>query len=279
MNNQNQQQISSTQPQILALPGMGDLLKRTFSVYKARLGTFLGIMVFPLICSVFFLILPANLKKNLLLGISLFIIFWLAVMVTSLWSSVSLLYAIKEREEKIGIVESFRKGWHKIISFVWISILAGFITLGGFLLFIIPGIIFAIWFAFPIYVLVSEDLRGMNALFRSKQLVSGKWGSVALRLFTIAIIATVIYSVILLPLLFFVSISKNTADIVGSIISLFLTPFSVTFTFLIYEDLKKFKGEVSFEPPKRGTKIKFILIGIIGMIGIFGILLIRQFYF
>jgi len=277
MNNQNQQQISSTQPQILALPGMGDLLKRTFSVYKARLGTFLGIMVFPLICSVFFLILPANLKKNLLLGISLFIIFWLAVMVTSLWSSVSLLYAIKEREEKIGIVESFRKGWHKIISFVWISILAGFITLGGFLLFIIPGIIFAIWFAFPIYVLVSEDLRGMNALFRSKQLVSGKWGSVALRLFTIGVIALVIYSVIFFPLSFFVG--KKAADIGDSIISLFLTPFSVTFIFLIYEDLKKFKGEVSFEPPKRGTKIKFILIGIIGMIGIFGILLIRQFYF
>ena len=277
MNNQNQQQISSTQPQILALPGMGDLLKRTFSVYKARLGTFLGIMVLPLIYSVFFLILPANLKKNLLLGISLFIIFWLAVMVTSLWSSVSLLYAIKEREEKIGIVESFRKGWHKIISFVWISILAGFITLGGFLLFIIPGIIFAIWFAFPIYVLVSEDLRGMNALFRSKQLVSGKWGSVALRLFTIGVIALVIYSVIFFPLSFFVG--KKAADIGDSIISLFLTPFSVTFTFLIYEDLKKFKGEVSFEPPKRGTKIKFILIGIIGMIGIFGILLIRQFYF
>jgi len=277
MNNQNQQQISSLQPQILTLPGLGDLLKRTFSVYKARLGTFLGIMVFPLICSVFFLILPANLKKNLLLGISLFIIFWLAVMVTSLWSSVSLLYAIKEREEKIGIVESFRKGWHKIISFVWISILAGFITLGGFLLFIIPGIIFAIWFAFPIYVLVSEDLRGMNALFRSKQLVSGKWGSVALRLFTIGVIALVIYSVIFFPLSFFVG--KKAADIGDSIISLFLTPFSVTFTFLIYEDLKKFKGEVSFEPPKRGTKIKFILIGIIGMIGIFGILLIRQFYF
>ena len=277
MNNQNQQQISSLQPQILALPGLGDLLKRTFSVYKARLGTFLGIMVFPLICSVFFLILPANFKKNLLLGISLFIIFWLAVMVTSLWSSVSLLYAIKEREEKIGIVESFRKGWHKIISFVWISILAGFITLGGFLLFIIPGIIFAIWFAFPIYVLVSEDLRGMNALFRSKQLVSGKWGSVALRLFTIGVIALVIYSVIFFPLSFFVG--KKAADIGDSIISLFLTPFSVTFTFLIYEDLKKFKGEVSFEPPKRGTKIKFILIGIIGMIGIFGILLIRQFYF
>jgi len=277
MNNQNQQQISSLQPQILALPGLGDLLKRTFSVYKARLGTFLGIMVLPLICSVFFLILPANLKKNLLLGISLFIIFWLAVMVTSLWSSVSLLYAIKEREEKIGIVESFRKGWHKIISFVWISILAGFITLGGFLLFIIPGIIFAIWFAFPIYVLVSEDLRGMNALFRSKQLVSGKWGSVALRLFTIGVIALVIYSVIFFPLSFFVG--KKAADIGDSIISLFLTPFSVTFTFLIYEDLKKFKGEVSFEPPKRGTKIKFILIGIIGMIGIFGILLIRQFYF
>ena len=277
MNNQNQQQISSLQPQILTLPGLGDLLKRTFSVYKARLGTFLGIMVLPLICSVFFLILPANLKKNLLLGISLFIIFWLAVMVTSLWSSVSLLYAIKEREEKIGIVESFRKGWHKIISFVWISILAGFITLGGFLLFIIPGIIFAIWFAFPIYVLVSEDLRGMNALFRSKQLVSGKWGSVALRLFTIGVIALVIYSVIFFPLSFFVG--KKAADIGDSIISLFLTPFSVTFTFLIYEDLKKFKGEVSFEPPKRGTKIKFILIGIIGMIGIFGILLIRQFYF
>lgn len=273
MNNQNQQQIPPTQSQILTLPGISDLLKRTFSVYKARLGTFLGIMVLPVISGLLFLIPSAILKDIPVLGIFLFIIFWLAVVIINFWSYVSLIFAIKEREKKIGIAESFKKGWPKIISFVWISFLVGFITIGGFLLFIIPGIIFTIWFAFPVYVLVSEDLRGMNSLFRSKQLVAEYWWKILWRFLVMGIIILLFFGVLIgiaagLILLFpsLIPFTDFAESVMRIISTLFITPFSVAFGFLLYEDLKKQKAQVAFEPPKKGTKIKFILIGIAGLL-------------
>jgi len=262
MNGQNQQQTPSTQ---LRLPGIGDLLKRAFSVYKARLGTFLGIMIFPVISNLFLLIPPAILKDNLALGIFLFIVFWLAVVIIGFWFQVSLIFAIRDREEKTGIMESFRRGWPKMISFVWISFLAGIITTGGYILFIIPGIIFSVWFAFSVYVLVSEDLRGMNALFRSKQLVAGYWWKVLWRFFAIGIVLFV--PIILVYAILAVGTSAAFADsVVRTISLLFVTPFTFVFGFLLYEDLKRQKVQTLFEPPKKGTKIKFILIGIAGLL-------------
>jgi len=256
--------------QILTLPGVEDLLKRTWQVYKTRLGTFLGIMVFPVIVNIVFLIAgSALITLGPILFFTIFLLIAIAIII-ALWAQVSLLYAVKEREIKIGIVESFRRGWPKIISFFWISLLTGFITVGGFLLLIVPGIIFAVWFAISRVVLVSEDFRGMNALLRSKQLVAGYWGKVFWRLIVIGIIVIVIYLGIAFPVIF--SVGKLVGNIIGSIIPLFLTPFLVTYSFLIFEDLRKLKIDLPFEPPKRGTKIKFILIGIIGFLLILGIL-------
>jgi hypothetical protein len=242
MNNQNQQENPFPQPRILPLPGIKDLLKRSWQIYKARLGTFLGIVILPLVVGLLILIPTAILGKIPALGIFLFIVFWLAAIVVSFWSQVSLLYAIKEREEKIGIKESLKCGWPKIVPFIWISILAGFITMGGFLLLVIPGILFAVWFSFATYILVSEDIKGMSALFRSKQLVAGNWWKVFWRLLTIGIITIVAYFG--LTFLFTSLFNENAGSIAGSITSLFLTPFLITYNFLIYEDLKKLKGEI-----------------------------------
>lgn len=272
---ENQQQIPPVQSQILTLPGVSSLLKRSWQIYKERLATFIGIMIFPAIIRFLFLISAVFLKSlSPIFIILLFIIFYPVAIIISLWSSVSLLFAVKEREQKIGIKEAFTKGWHKIISYWWISILVSLITMGGFLLLVVPGIIFFVWFSLATYVLVSEDLKGMNALFRSKQWVSENWGKVFWRFFGIGIIAIVIFGGIIF--LFNVFINKTVSDIASSIISLFLTPFLIIYSFLIYEDLKKVKGEIPFEVPKRGTKIKFILVGIAGLLLILTILILGR---
>jgi hypothetical protein len=284
---ENQKQIPPIQPDASTLPGIGDLLKRTWQVYKTRLGTFLGIMSLPIFPIIIIGILH-KIRAEIIyrsFGISIspfwhrvseillkygeyyddfFIILFLFLSLISaflfFWASVSLLYAIKERETKLGIKKCLQKGWHKIIPFVWISILAGFITTGGFLLLIIPGIILRVWFSLAIFVLISEDLKGMNALFRSKQWVEGYWWKVFWRLFVITLLSIVVFS----PTLF---LKKEIGkDVIEGIISLFWSPFYLTYSFLIYEDLKKVKGEIPFEVPKKRTKIKYILVGVLGFL-------------
>lgn len=266
--------LPSIQPQISTLPGIRNLFKRTLAVYKEGLGTFLGIMVISLIPGLLFLVPEIVLEKSGSWNTFLFIIFWLIAAFIGFWAQVSLIFAIKDREEKIGIGESFRRGWHKIISLVWVGILVGFITMGGYMLLIVPGIIFAIWFTFSTYVLVSEDRRGMNALFRSKQLVAGYWWKVLWRFSVIGLLIFLFYLALFGIIIIFLSLplANWVQSAINIIPTLFITPFSFAFGFLLYEDLKKQKAQVVFEPPKRGTKIKFVLIGILGFLLILAIL-------
>jgi len=235
--------------QITSLPGIGDLLSRSWQIYKARIGVFLGIMILPalllLLFSILLLIPSLRLNFPALIFVTPFI--FLIFIIIQIWASISLLYAIKEREQKIGIRESFVKGWHKIISYFWISLLAGLIVLVGFLLFIVPGIIFAIWFSLATYVLVAEGLTGMKALSRSKQLVSGYWWPVFGRFLLIGIIAVAASMFIgfILGIIGFLINASWINDIAQRGFSFFLTPFFVTYAFLIYEDLKKLKEGVA----------------------------------
>jgi len=265
MDNQNQEKIST-------LPGIGNLFKRAWRIYKERFWTFLGITAIPAISSFLFLIPLTILRISPIFAIFLFVIFGLGVVFLSLWSPVSLLFAIKDREERIGIGESYKRALPKIFPFLWISILTSLITSGGFLLFIIPGLIFSIWFLFGGYVLVWENLKGMDALFRSKQLVSGYWWKVFWRDLAVSLFSFIIS----LPF----SLIRGIAEVlkipflglVKYIPSLFLFPYVTVFVFLIYEDLKKLKEGILFEPPKKGRKIKYILIGLLGFLLISGIL-------
>lgn len=245
MENQQFSQLPS-QPGISSLSGVGDLLSRSWQIYKERIWVFLGIIILPWLSILPLGLLVAGLMRlpQLLPILSVVIlIFALIVIIVTLWSSVALLYAIKEREEKIGIKESFTKGWHKIISYLWISISVGFITLVGFLFFIIPGIIFAVWFSLATYVLVAEDLRGSKALSRSKQLVSGNWWKVFWRFLVLGIITVVIY--IIYGLVIALIDIPYINNIAPTILMILLTPFFTTFGFLIYEDLRKIKETAS----------------------------------
>ena len=252
------------------LPGIGDLLERIFQVYKDKFWTLVGIMLPPFLLGwvgyvIWWLLslvgvinkISLSLENTsgliLLLFLILFgLIFFVIFSIVSLWSQAALLCAIKEGEQDIGIKEAFGRGWHKIISYYWISILSTFMVLGAFLLFFVPGIILAIWFSLALYILIAEDKKGMNAFFRSKQLVSGKWWTVFWRQLLISLMVMGVGMIVS-----FIPWGENLAG-------LLTTPFVHIFGFLLYQDLKRFKKDPYFEQPKTATKLKFILMAVAG---------------
>ncbi len=254
------------QSQDLTLPGIGSLLKRTFSVYGKKLRVFLGIMLISVIFGALSLIIAPLGLVNTLLSV----VFWLIAIIVGFWVSIALIFVIKDKEEKIGTIEAFRISWHKLIPFIWVSVLAFLTTIGGFILLIIPWIIFLFWFVFSTYVLVCEDIRGMNALFRSKQLVTGYWWKVFGRFFIMNIFVFLVFlligfiSFLLLPLLGEIIVIL----LIFSIFTLFFIPFITVFSFLLYEDLKKQKAKIVFESPKKRTRVKFILVAILALLSI-----------
>jgi hypothetical protein len=168
-----------------------------------------------------------NLSTAGLFVILLFLIVVAIVILLSVWMQVAMMYVVKERNNPMGVKQALSAGWSKISSFVWIGFLSCLAVLGGFILFIIPGIIFSIWFCMSTYVFVAEGVVGTKALSQSKQLVSGNWWGVLGRFFVAGLIMMVV----------------SWIPFVGSIANLlFITPFFVIYSYLMYEDLKRLKG-------------------------------------
>ena len=197
------------------------------------------------------------------------------ILFVSLLLAPSLLYAIKD---SIGIKEAFKKGFKIIIPYVWIAFLVGFITIGGFVFLIIPGILFSIWLGFATYILVFEGRKGMSAILRSKDLVSGKWWSVFWRFLAISLILIGIILIIFIPIFFLlwatgnIDLAEPIVDAVNYIIQFFVTPFSLIYGVLIYKNLRDIKKEIPYQEPTSKRKIKYILIGVIGFMLLLGMM-------
>ena len=223
---------------------LGELFKNSFEVYKERVWVLLGLLAIGILS--YLAVLPGvivlaiggftfsyanginflNLSLIIIGGILFLVGAVLATIIMSL-TQVASLYALKERESKIGIKQSLNLGWPKIWSFLWISLLVMLACLGGMILLVIPGIIFMVWFYFSLYVFVCEDLKGSSALKRSKELVKGYWWPIFGRILILVIAVSIISSV----------------PFFGSLVNTFIMgPASLIYIFLMYEDLKRAKA-------------------------------------
>ena len=140
----------------------------------------------------------------------------------------ALFYTLKEKDfNVVSIKDMLWLTWSKVGSFAWVAFLMGILTFLGFVIFIIPGIVIYVWLSLSLYVLVFEDIKGKNALRRSRILVKGYWWELFSRLFLFFLLVSVI----------------SIIPIIGGLIKvLFLMPLGVIYGYLIYEDLKRVKS-------------------------------------
>lgn len=69
-------------------------------------------------------------------------------------------------------------GYQLFWSFIFISILVGLATLGGFILFFLPGIWLAVKFSMSQLSLLEDGKKGTQAMSASSELVKGRWWGV-----------------------------------------------------------------------------------------------------
>lgn len=255
-----------TQSSNARLSSIGNLFSRAWQVYKSRFWTLVGITAiltlgaFTLTALIFFggfslmMLLPLSSGQSLPVIVVSVILAVLFMIIFELLPTVSVLSAIKNRKQRIGVMEALGRGWYMLLSFFWITVLTGLvmglgpivglilITIGLETTFVmimvilgtIIGFIFSIYFFFAGCVLVGEGKTGINALLRSKELVQGNWWSVLARALLISLT------------LFVIGFVLNLIPILGSLIgSLVIPPFFLTFLYLLYEDLRRMKSKVA----------------------------------
>lgn len=185
--------------------------------------------------------LPTDLIIIILILLSIF---------SSFWSSLALAHAVgtyitRKRSDH------WKEHYAAVLPLLWPAFITGVIVTitltAGVILFIIPGIIFLVWYSFTGYRVLFENESGLRALRESKKLVAGRWWEVAWRLFVFMFLSSLIFSVaffIVGVFTTFLPVSEDVASItlvVSHFVlsSIFLIPITTLGALNLYFNLKE----------------------------------------
>lgn len=127
---------------------------------------------------------------------------------------------------KLEFKDTYKKAWGYTLRLFAVSLVAGLIIGGGIILLLIPGIIFAVWYAFPQFAVATKYAGVRAALKESKSLSQGRfWKTLGqLGLFVLfSVVGQIIFSII----------PYGWGSVVATIFgALFLLPY-----YLLYQEL------------------------------------------
>lgn len=159
------------------------------------------------------------------------------LIVVSIIAAIAIIKAVAD-PESTTILSAYKFGLENILSYVWLSLLTGITIMVGFFLLVVPGIIFMVWFAFVYYILVLEDIKGIEAMKASKAYVKGRWWPVFGRMASLIVLFIAIAVVVELVITLLFGEQQPLADIVEAVLNIVFVPFSITYMFLLYTDVK-----------------------------------------
>lgn len=240
------------------LISISEILDKGWNSYTSKFREFvpyMGLLFVPFLIfgSLGFLMAPL-METGMSPGMTLLVVIavGLVVGIFFMWCIMALMRATREAiqgqslspwKQHLGNVK------HLIWPMIYTSILAALIILGGTLLFIIPGIIFGVWYGFVSYAVTLDEKKGMEALRFSKQLVSGRWWAILFRVFVPAFLVSLAAGILQVLLSFAVmaladlivsdsSVSLLVAQLVSVILNVLLYPLTTLFTVYLYESAK-----------------------------------------
>lgn len=223
-----------------------ELVTGSIRLYKEHFKKFILMMLISLASYVPFYLIVEWLKvnTNIILGVVLIILLVLSVLVLIYFgvrSQIGMYFILKN--PKMEIKELFISTKTLFWKFLGLSLLTGILIFLWTLLLIIPGIIFGVFYCFASYLLIFEDVKGLNAIKRSKALVTGYWWAVFGRIMFVILAAMLVSFVLSIP---FVFLSKGSAmfniySLLQNIVWTVITPIFMVFTYLMYKNLRRIK--------------------------------------
>ncbi len=275
---------SSSVPAPSKLPSIGALFKESWSLYKSRFSVLLKLSALLIASYILFLgttFLSRGDTTALLLKL-LNVLAYVLFMVFTFLSYAAMLYAVKMREET-KIIKLLSQSAKVLIPLFWVGILGGILIAGGFFLFIIPGILLAIWFSVAEYVFIEEGRGGMYAQLKSKYLVSGNSFPVFIRWLILGILsAAVIYIPMLVAFWIVNTIFGKSAIMEFALnagvqsLGIIVSSFVLVYGYALYKQLMHIKQNIPFAEPTVKRKVKYLAVGLGGLIAflLLGILLV-----
>jgi len=150
----------------------------------------------------------------------------------------------KVKGKKVDYKSALSKSISRWPQVVVTSLIMGLLLIPLFILLIVPGIIFFLYWTFAAYAVLLRGKFGLDALKYSKSLVKGKWWYVFGFFFTVGLISIVITLPLELATEFLVLSSSQAAIpliLLSFIVTLLVEVYVITATVIFYLNLEHFR--------------------------------------
>jgi hypothetical protein len=102
--------------------------------------------------------------------------------------------------ERPELGDMYRFAFSRFGSILWVGVLTGLAIVGGFILLIVPGILFLVRFSFGSVVVVVENERGTRAMRRSWRLATGRFWKIFGTILLAGFLGSLVGGLLALPL-------------------------------------------------------------------------------
>lgn len=230
-------------------------------MYKQHPGLFLGYAAWLLLPYAGLVLLHMS-GVNSELGNVLASFFLFAQAFFMIWITLLFPLMVKELVDHKKLQNPLQqKMWKLLPSAIFVALLETAVVLGGLLLLVIPGIVFAVWFMFALPSVLLDGTKGVQALTLSRALVRGRFWRVAWLGFggpSVILLAYVLLTNLVIALFTLIgNVSTETllalppplwVDIVTYVAEIFFLPWVLIYGTLLYLDVKEVKSTSTLDP-------------------------------
>ncbi len=227
--------------------------------YRRELGRGMGamVMIYWVMTMINMVIVRGLVGRNLLgwelLGV---IVYFLVIT----WWEITFIRALNQG--KWDLVKGFKLSAGLLPKAIVTGLLASFIWSGGFLLFVIPVVVFSIWFMFESWEVALNERVGLLALKASRERVRGYFWPVLWRKIIAGLVSVFSLVAVIVTMRWLNSgWMYYLADGLRITILAALLPLIMVYFNLIYKQLGEIKGERKVE---KAGGWKYLLVGLAG---------------
>ena len=158
--------------------GYWEYFSKSWYIFKTNWATFLIVAIIPT-----FLRSCVELIRRAELNPLVIVIIYIAYAIVFIFSTIAYTTVAHKATDGqvITVSDAYKLSQGLFFKFIWTTILYFLICFGGIILFIIPGIIWALRYVFSPTIVIVEGISGREALSMSKSVTKKRWAQIFVR--------------------------------------------------------------------------------------------------
>ncbi len=262
-----------TPPRPSPLPHLEEVFGLAFDRYLARFDALSSVIMVP---ALFFLIGELFfISSSPLTTIVGFCFVTLSVLVTILLLPRAITAAAYR--DGLGVEAAYREAFDSFAPSLPLLVLLVSVLLGGLISFIVPSLIFLVWFSFTFFAAAADKREWFDALMASREYLRGRFGYILVHL--VAVLA-----VVLAPYAGYHVVSDNLPGPLGSFVrallgalyAILVLPFFFSYWAVLFSRLRALHGDKPIALPSHlgGLRAFVAVVAALGFIALLGLVVV-----